>query len=158
MIIEVIDAKEETPSPTCNHDNAEIYQFVFFNSKEEEENAAAKRWASHGWVKSLNSSQFHKRKDSFWFDVGFACNCIKWIANCDLPGSEESKPGGGCADRGPGVPPDPGDLTSSFTAPPYDSDELGGLWKTWKIKRKLWLIIFINMYDIFGDNNVIEYN
>ena len=43
------------------------------------------------------------------------------------PGSEESSPGGGCADSGPGVLPEPGDLTSSFTAPPYDKDELGGL-------------------------------
>lgn len=52
---------------------------------------------------------------------------------CDLPGSVSPKPGGGCADKGPGVLPEPGDLTSSFIAPPYDSDELGGLWK---IKRK----------------------
>lgn len=42
------------------------------------------------------------------------------------PGSSPN-PGGGCADSGPGVLPEPGDLTSSFIAPPYESDELGGL-------------------------------
>lgn len=44
----------------------------------------------------------------------------------DSPGSEASIlccEAGAC-DRGPGVP---GDLTSSFTGPPYDSDEEGGL-------------------------------
>lgn len=42
------------------------------------------------------------------------------------PGSEASKlccDAGGW-DRGPGVP---GDLTSSFTGPPYDNDDDGGL-------------------------------
>lgn len=45
----------------------------------------------------------------------------------NIPGSLESSPcEGGCCERGPGVPPDPGDLTSSFTAPPYDNDDEGG--------------------------------
>lgn len=43
------------------------------------------------------------------------------------------KPGGGCADNGPGVLPEPGDRTSSFIPPGYESDELGGLCK---IKEK----------------------
>lgn len=47
----------------------------------------------------------------------------------NLPGSGSPKPGGGCAESGPGVLPEPGDLTSSFIAPPYESEELGGLWK-----------------------------
>lgn len=46
-----------------------------------------------------------------------------------LPGSGVSRPGGGCVVRGPGVLPEPGDRTSSFTAPLYDIDELGGLCK-----------------------------
>lgn len=33
----------------------------------------------------------------------------------------------GCCERGPGVPPDPGDRTSSLPGPGYDSDEEGGL-------------------------------
>lgn len=47
----------------------------------------------------------------------------------NLPGSGSPKPGGGCAESGPGVLPEPGDLTSSFIAPPYESEELGGLCK-----------------------------
>lgn len=48
----------------------------------------------------------------------------------DSPGSEVSRPLGCCCwDRGPGVLPAPGDRTSSFTAPLYDNDELGGRWK-----------------------------
>lgn len=43
----------------------------------------------------------------------------------NLPGSV-SKPWGGCCDNGPGVLPLPGDRTSSFIAPTYDKDELGG--------------------------------
>lgn len=50
-------------------------------------------------------------------------------------GSEESNPGGGCCDNGPGVLPLPGDLASSFIAPPYDSDELGGRYKEKKNKN-----------------------
>lgn len=42
-----------------------------------------------------------------------------------LPGSVSS-PWGCCCDNGPGVLPLPGDLTSSFIAPTYDKDELGG--------------------------------
>lgn len=42
-----------------------------------------------------------------------------------LPGSVSKPCGGGC-DNGPGVLPLPGDLTSSFIAPTYDNDELGG--------------------------------
>lgn len=38
-----------------------------------------------------------------------------------------SRPCGCCCDNGPGVLPAPGDRTSSFTAPLYDNDELGGL-------------------------------
>lgn len=43
-----------------------------------------------------------------------------------LPGSEASRLcwDAGAWDRGPGVP---GDLTSSFTGPPYDNDDEGGL-------------------------------
>jgi len=52
-----------------------------------------------------------------------------------LPGSVSPKPGGGCAESGPGVLPDPGDRTSSFIAPPYDSDELGGLCETEREKN-----------------------
>jgi len=52
-----------------------------------------------------------------------------------LPGSVSPKPGGGCAESGPGVLPDPGDRTSSFIAPPYDSDELGGLCETEREKK-----------------------
>lgn len=44
----------------------------------------------------------------------------------DIPGSVSS-PGGGWADNGPGVLPLPGDRASSFIAPPYDNEELGGL-------------------------------
>lgn len=33
----------------------------------------------------------------------------------------------GCCERGPGVPPEPGDRTSSLPGPGYDSDEEGGL-------------------------------
>lgn len=54
-----------------------------------------------------------------------------------LPGSGSPKPGGGCADNGPGVLPEPGDLTSSFIAPPYESEELGGLWKNIKANKRL---------------------
>lgn len=43
-----------------------------------------------------------------------------------LPGSVSS-PWGGCCDNGPGVLPLPGDRTSSFIAPTYDNEELGGL-------------------------------
>lgn len=49
-----------------------------------------------------------------------------------LPGSLWSNAWelGGC-DNGPGVPPEPGDLTSSFPCPPYDNEDEGGLciWK-----------------------------
>lgn len=45
----------------------------------------------------------------------------KW----NLPGSVSKVCGGGC-DNGPGVLPLPGERTSSFIAPPYDRDELGG--------------------------------
>lgn len=38
-----------------------------------------------------------------------------------------SRPCGCCCDNGPGVLPAPGDRTSSFTAPLYDNEELGGL-------------------------------
>lgn len=48
-----------------------------------------------------------------------------------------SSPGGGCADSGPGVLPLPGDRASSFIAPPYDSDELGGLCETKEKESKL---------------------
>jgi hypothetical protein len=34
------------------------------------------------------------------------------------------------------VLPEPGDLTSSFIAPPYESEELGGLCREEKKKRK----------------------
>lgn len=44
--------------------------------------------------------------------------------NVNIPGSVSS-PCGGC-DNGPGVLPLPGDRTSSFIAPTYDNDELGG--------------------------------
>lgn len=49
----------------------------------------------------------------------------KWNKKQNVPGSV-SKPWGGCCDNGPGVLPLPGDLTSSFIAPTYDNDELGG--------------------------------
>ena len=42
-----------------------------------------------------------------------------------IPGSYVSNTGA-CWDKGPGVLPAPGDLASSFIAPPYDNDELGG--------------------------------
>ncbi|CAG4957020.1 unnamed protein product [Colias eurytheme] len=42
------------------------------------------------------------------------------------PGSVASRVCGGCWLSGPGVPPEPGERTSSFTAP-YDSEEEGGL-------------------------------
>lgn len=56
----------------------------------------------------------------------------------NLPGSE-SNPGGGCCDNGPGVLPLPGDRASSFIAPPYDSDELGGLCNNINIKSIIYL-------------------
>lgn len=59
-----------------------------------------------------------------------------------LPGSDVSSPGGPCADSGPGVLPEPGDLTSSFRAP-YDNDELGGLCK--RKKREIIIDGFINI-------------
>lgn len=45
----------------------------------------------------------------------------------NIPGSVASRVCGGGWLSGPGVPPEPGDRTSSFTAPPYDNDEEGGL-------------------------------
>lgn len=51
---------------------------------------------------------------------------LKKTLELNIPGSV-SRPGGGCCDNGPGVLPLPGDLASSFIAPPYDSEELGGL-------------------------------
>lgn len=48
-------------------------------------------------------------------------------SNKSLPGSVASRVCGGGWLRGPGVPPEPGERTSSFTAPPYDSDDDGGL-------------------------------
>jgi hypothetical protein len=53
------------------------------------------------------------------------------------PGSVSPSPGGGCAESGPGVLPDPGDLTSSFIAPPYESEELGGLYKHERKNKRL---------------------
>lgn len=57
----------------------------------------------------------------------------------NIPGSV-SKPWGGCCDNGPGVLPLPGDRTSSFIAPTYDNDELGG---RWKCQKKVQLMSFI---------------
>ena len=42
----------------------------------------------------------------------------------------------GWCDKGPGVPPDPGDLASSGPAPPLkDIVEEGGLWKKKKVLK-----------------------
>lgn len=54
-----------------------------------------------------------------------------------------SSPGGGWADNGPGVLPLPGDRASSFIAPPYDNEELGGLCWTGKKKKKKYEINYL---------------
>lgn len=57
------------------------------------------------WSEDQNCSTFIHCVYIFWKDLN------------DIPGSESS-PGGGCAESGPGVLCDPGDLTSSFIGPP----------------------------------------
>lgn len=54
-----------------------------------------------------------------------------------------SRPCGCCCDNGPGVLPAPGDRTSSFTAPLYDNDELGGLCRIWREDE----MNYINFYS-----------
>lgn len=71
-MIEVIDAKEETPSPTCNHDNAEIYQFVFFFEKKKKKQLSVERHMvglSHLIPSNSTSGGNH-------FDLMSVCNCV----------------------------------------------------------------------------------
>lgn len=67
----------------------------------------------------------------------FILDDVQFISNRNvyIPGSE-SKPGGGWCVNGPGVLPLPGDLASSFIAPPYDNDELGGRCKKNRKRKK----------------------